>query len=79
VNNTKFASVLGKVREIGKAVGAFTCYNFEQLEAVVRAAEAHRAPVIVLIGPSSFQSIGGERLVRGFRAAIAHASVDVLL
>jgi tagatose 1,6-diphosphate aldolase GatY/KbaY len=79
VETTKFASVLNRVSEFGRAVGAFTCYNFEQLEAVVRAAEARQAPVIVLISPSSFQSAGGERLVRSFRAATARASVDVLL
>ena len=79
METTKFASVLNRVSEFGRAVGAFTCYNFEQLEAVVRAAEARQAPVIVLISPSSFQSAGGERLVRSFRAATARASVDVLL
>jgi fructose-bisphosphate aldolase, class II len=76
---TRFASVLGRAREMGRAVGAFTCYNFEELEAVVRAAEARRAPAIVLVSPASFKSAGGERLVRGFRAAVAHASADVLL
>lgn len=79
VDGTRFASVLGRAREMGRAVGAFTCYNFEELEAVVRAAEARRAPVVVLISPSSFGGAGGERLVRGFRAVVDHASVDVLL
>jgi ketose-bisphosphate aldolase len=79
LTETRFASILSKAREAHKAVGAFTCYNFEELEAVVRAAEARRAPVIVLVSPSSFQSAGGERLVRGFRAAVADASVDVLV
>jgi ketose-bisphosphate aldolase len=79
VDGTRFASVLDRAREMGRAVGAFTCYNFEELEAVVRAAEARWAPVIVLVSPASFESTGGERLVRGFRAAVAHASVDVLL
>lgn len=76
---TRFASVLGRAREMGRAVGAFTCYNFEELEAVVRAAEARRAPAIILVSPASFSSAGGERLVRGFRAAVAHASADVLI
>jgi ketose-bisphosphate aldolase len=76
---TRFASVLGGAREMGRAVGAFTCYNFEELEAVVRAAEARRAPAIILVSPASFKSAGGERLVRGFRAAVAHSSVDVLI
>ncbi len=46
---------------------------------MVRAAETRQAPVIVLISPSSFQSAGGERLVRGFRAMVADASVEILL
>jgi ketose-bisphosphate aldolase len=79
VDGTRFASVLGRAQEMGRAVGAFTCYNFEELEAVVRTAEARRAPVIVLVSPASFRNAGGERLVRGFRAAIAHTSVDVVL
>jgi tagatose 1,6-diphosphate aldolase GatY/KbaY len=76
---TTFASVLGGAREMGRAVGAFTCYNFEELEAVVRAAEARGAPDIILVSPASFRSARGERLVRGFRAAVAHASADVLI
>lgn len=75
----KFSSVLSEARDLGRAVGAFTCYNLEELEAVILAAEARRAPAIVLISPSSFRSAGGERLVRAFRAAAAHAPVEVLL
>jgi ketose-bisphosphate aldolase len=79
MDGTRFANVLGRAREMGRAVGAFTCYNFEELEGVVRAAEARRAPAIVLVSPASFESAGGERLVRGLQAAVAHASVDVLI
>ncbi len=79
MNETRFSSVLSEARELGRAVGAFTCYNLEELEAVILAAEARRAPAIVLISPSSFRSEGGERLVRAFRAAAALASVEVLL
>lgn len=79
MDETRFASVLREAREAGKAVGAFTCYNLEELEAVIRAAETRGAPAIVLVSPSSFNSAGGERLVRGFGAAAAHASVDVLV
>ena len=74
---TRFASVLGRAREMGRAVGAFTCYNFEELEAVVRAAEA-AGPRPSSRQPASSER-GGERLVRGFRAAVAHASGDVLI
>ncbi len=76
---TRFAEVLNSARETRKAVGSFTCYNLEELEAVIRAAERRKAPVIVLVSPSSFRSAGGKRLVRGFKAAGAHSSVEVLV
>ena len=79
MNETRFASVLREASEAGRAVGAFTCYNLEELEAVIQVAEARRSPAIILVSPSAFDSAGGERLVRGFRAATAHASVDVLV
>ena len=73
MNETSVSSVLGEVRKVGKAVGASTYYNLEELEVVVR------APTIVLVSPSSFGGTGGERLVRGFKAAVARASADVLI
>lgn len=79
MNETRFGSVLSRAGKLGRAVAAFTCYNLEELEAVVSAAEARRAPVIVLVSPSSFEGTGGERLVRAFRGVADGASVDVLL
>ena len=76
---TRFARVLQQAQERSRAVGAFTCYNLEELEAVIRAAETRRAPVIVLVSPTSFEASGGERLVRAFRGAADRASVEVLL
>src|SRR3712207_8521951 len=76
---TRFGKVLGRAREAGRAVGAFTCYDLLGFEAVVRAAESRRAPVIVLVSPSSFAAEGGERLVRAFSAAAKGSSTDVLL
>ena len=73
MNETSVLSVLGEVRKVGKAVGASTYYNLEELEVVVR------APTIVLVSPSSFGGTGGERLVRDFKAALARASADVLI
>ena len=75
----KFAYVLGQALGSGRAVGAFTCYNFEGIQAVMVAAEARRAPAIVLISPSSFKSRYGERLVRGFRAVAEDSTVEILL
>jgi tagatose 1,6-diphosphate aldolase GatY/KbaY len=77
--DTKFGAVLARSREAGRAVGAFTCYDLLGFEAVVRAAESRRAPVVVLVSPSSFGAEGGERLVRAFVAASRGAPVEVLV
>jgi tagatose 1,6-diphosphate aldolase GatY/KbaY len=76
---TRFGEILGRARETGRAVGAFTCYDLLGFEAVVRAAESYRAPVIVLVSPSSFRAAGGGRLVRAFGAAAKASSVEVLV
>ena len=78
-NQTRFGSILGEAREQGRAIGAFTCYNFEEFEAVARAAESHRAPVIVLVSPASFRSPGGERLAQAFGCMAEAASADILV
>ena len=77
--DTMFGAVLARCREAGRAVGAFTCYDLLGFEAVVRAAESRRAPVVVLVSPSSFGAEGGERLVRAFVAASRGAPVEVLV
>jgi tagatose 1,6-diphosphate aldolase GatY/KbaY len=71
--------MLGRAREAGRAVGAFTCYDLLGFEAVVRAAESRRAPVIILVSPSSLGAEGGVRLVRAFGAAARASSVEVLV
>jgi tagatose 1,6-diphosphate aldolase GatY/KbaY len=76
---TRFGEVLGRAQAAGRAVGAFTCYDLLGFEAVVRAAESYRAPVIVLVSPSSFRAAGGGRLVRAFGAAAKASSVELLV
>ena len=76
---TRFGEVLARAHRMGRAVGAFTCYDLLGFEAVVRAAESFRAPVIVLVSPASFSAEGGERLVRAFGAAAKDSSVEVLI
>jgi tagatose 1,6-diphosphate aldolase GatY/KbaY len=76
---TRFGEVLARAHGAGRAVGAFTCYDLLGFEAVVRAAESFRAPVIVLVSPASFSAAGGGRLVRAFRAAAEGSSVEVLV
>jgi tagatose 1,6-diphosphate aldolase GatY/KbaY len=79
VTGTRFAAVLAGAAAERRGVGAFTCYDLLGFEAVVRAAQAHAAPVIVLVGPGSFAAEGGERLVAAFRAAAAATEVPVLI
>src|SRR5918992_2036722 len=76
---TRFGEVLDRARAARRAVGAFTCYDLLGFEAVVRAAESRRAPVIVLVSPTSFAAEGGERLVRAFGAAAAGPPGEVLV
>ncbi len=76
---TRFREMLSRAREAGRAVGAFTCYDLLGFEAVVRAAESRRAPVIILVSPTSFGAEGGERLVRAFGAAAKGSLVEVLV
>ena len=76
---TRFGEILSRAQETSQAVGAFTCYDLLGFEAVVRAAESRRAPVIVLVSPTSFAAEGGERLVRAFGAAARGSSVEVLV
>lgn len=76
---TRFGEILSRAQGTGRAVGALTCYDLLGFEAVVRAAESRRAPVIILVSPSSFRAEGGERLVRAFVAAARTSSVEVLV
>lgn len=77
--DTRFGAVLAAARASERAVGAFTCYDLAGFEAVVRAGEARRAPVIVLVSPGSFRTRGGERLVAAFLRMAESASEDVLV
>ncbi len=76
---TRFGEVLARAQRAGRAVGAFTCYDLLGFEAVVRAAESYRAPVVVLVSPASFSAEGGERLVRAFGAAARGSRAEVLV
>ena len=79
MTETRFGELLGRAQEAGRAFGAFTCYDLLGFEAVVRAAESYRAPVIILVSPRSFTAQGGERLVLAFGAAGKSSSVEVLV
>lgn len=60
----------------GYAIGAFNVYNLEGVRAVVRAAEAHRSPVILQMHPGALQH-GGQALVALCLTAAQAATVPV--
>lgn len=76
---TRFAAILSEARARGRAIGAFTCYNLETAEAVVRVAEARAAPAILLVSASSFVGAGTQRLLHALKAVARSAAVEVLV
>ena len=70
-----FRELLAAERQDGRAVGAFTCYDLATAVGVLRAAEAARAPVILLVSCASFTGPGGSLLVAGLLAALREAGV----
>lgn len=63
----------------GSAVGAFTAYDVETAVGVLRAAEAHDRPVILLVSQAAFARTGGPALVAAMRECAARASVPACL
>ena len=60
----------------GYAIGAFNIYNLEGVRAVIRAAEAHRSPVILQLHPGAIQH-GGQPLVALCLTAARVATVPI--
>ena len=56
-------------------VGAFTCYNLETAAGVLRAAEARRTGVVLLVSAKSFSSPGGPLLLSALVAAAERSTV----
>jgi ketose-bisphosphate aldolase len=61
----------------GRAVGSFNTYNIEITAAILRAAEAQRAPVFLAVGRGALDHAGFEPLSRAVLAAAEAASVPV--
>ncbi|MBI5668922.1 MAG: class II fructose-bisphosphate aldolase [Chloroflexi bacterium] len=66
----------------GFAVGAFNANTMEQVQAIVQAAQAERAPVIVQVSLNALRYVGGGSILTGMRymaeiGRIAAQSVDV--
>lgn len=74
-----FSQLLEIRRGQRAAIGAFTCYNFENAAGVLAAAEQRGAGVILLIGAKSFETASGPGLVAALRAMAALATIPVCL
>ncbi|KAM5358236.1 hypothetical protein ACJZ2D_015472 [Fusarium nematophilum] len=69
--------ILRNAREGGYGVLAIICYNIEHLTALVRAAEAKRSPLILLLFPSTVEQI--PTLAWAAAAAVKSATVPLSL
>jgi ketose-bisphosphate aldolase len=72
---TSFREILEERRAAGAAAGAFTCYNGETAAGVISAAEAARAPAILLLSEGSLRASNGRLLIAMLRAAAERAEV----
>jgi tagatose 1,6-diphosphate aldolase GatY/KbaY len=65
----RFSELLAEAVGRRAAVGAFTCYNLEQAAGVLRAAQARRAGVVILVSEKSFAAADGRLLLSALVAA----------
>jgi ketose-bisphosphate aldolase len=72
-------SLLVTARERGYAVGAFTVWDMESVQAVVGAAESLKLPVIAQVGPWEADFAGAELLAEIVKHIALRASVPVAL
>jgi len=63
----------------GRALGAFTCYNFELAVGVLDAAASQGSSVVLLISENSFCSPSGAYFVAGLKAMAEQAPIPVCL
>ncbi|NMD42016.1 MAG: class II fructose-1,6-bisphosphate aldolase [Firmicutes bacterium] len=71
--------ILGKAEKEGYAVGAFNCNNMEIVQAIARAAEEERAPVIIQASQGAIRYAGLQYIVALVKQAAAEVSVPVVL
>lgn len=72
-----FGELLGERRAAGAAAGAFTCYDVTTALGVVRAAEAHDVPAILLLSEASFRGPTGRLLLPALLAVAEEARVPM--
>ncbi len=73
------AEILARAEAGGYAVGAFNCNNMEIVQAIIRAAEAERSPVIIQASQGAIKYAGIGYIVALIREAAASASVPVAM
>lgn len=73
------ADVLRPAARDGYAVAAFNIINFQSAQAIVRAAEAIRSPLILQTSVSTVKAIGAEPLIAFLRQMAESATVPVAL
>lgn len=73
------AEILARAEAGGYAVGAFNCNNMEIVQAIIRAAEAERSPVIIQASQGAIKYAGMGYIVALIREAAASASVPVAM
>lgn len=71
--------VLGKADREGYAVGAFNCNNMEIVQAIARAAEEERSPVIIQASQGAIRYAGLQYIIALVNTAAAEVSVPVVL
>jgi len=79
VSLSDMKSLLVAARSEGYAVGAFTVWNMESVQAVVGAAESLNLPVIAQVGPWEADFAGVELLAEIIKHVALRASVPVAL
>lgn len=73
------AEILAPAEQHGFAVGAFTIWNAESLDAVLTAAQAEQAPVILMVGPLELPLLGARTYARLARLYAADSEVPLCL
>ena len=76
---TSFHEVVTEAQQLGRAVGAFTCYNATQAIAVLAAAEERDRSVILLLSAGAFESPHGQRLALVLVDLAARSSVPAVV
>jgi tagatose 1,6-diphosphate aldolase GatY/KbaY len=71
-----FRELLEERRARGAAAGAFTCYTLTTAIGVLRAADAERAPTILLVSEASYRAPDGRLLLAALSAAAERSTAN---